>query len=126
MLFSRDLAEATLIILKYLPVVETRTFAINFGFYAFHMENVTIFNDQTQICAQQGYLTTYMRGSYAEHLQEEYMKFCEKFLWAHHVKDARIVDIGVPVAVSYVSPPPTLVHPKTTCKKYGWSDDFWH
>lgn len=116
MLFSRDLAATCVDIFEILPVNNQSTFALNWGFYAFRMQNVVIFDDRTQICAQQEYLTHYMRYEYNATFNILYENFCDAYLWAHHVRDARVIQaVARGEAYSKVKPLPPILPPSETC-----------
>lgn len=86
MLFSKDivtLLSDNAYIGKIIPFDNRVTLGWNFGYWSWVM-NLTIFDDQKRIDAQQGLLTEYMhleRPSGAHVLGA----FCEKHIFAHHV-----------------------------------------
>lgn len=84
MLFSRDVAALLAdrrLMGKLIPFDETVTFGWNFGYLSWFL-NLTVFDDQGRIDSQQGYLTEFMHGDGGA----EVTGFCEKFLFAHHVR----------------------------------------
>mmetsp|Transcript_1422 Transcript_1422/g.4238 ORF Transcript_1422/g.4238 Transcript_1422/m.4238 type:complete len:350 (+) Transcript_1422:45-1094(+) len=92
MLFSADVADFFSPPSKLLPLDPKVTFAWNFGLLS-HMLNLSTFDDQTRIDAQQGYLTEYMhRDSTAEEYSKDYKNFCMRFLYAHHVRSAQVME----------------------------------
>lgn len=86
MLFSGDVA-ALLgeeeYVGRILPFDDGVTLGWNFGYWAWVL-NLTVFDDQLRIDAQQGYLTEYMHG--AEAAPEDLAQFCDRFIYAHHVQ----------------------------------------
>lgn len=86
MLFSGDVA-ALLGDEEYvggiLPFDDGVTLGWNFGYWAWVL-NLTVFDDQHRIDAQQGYLTEYMHG--AEAAPEDLAQFCDNFIYAHQVQ----------------------------------------
>ena len=84
MLFSSDIIQLLSndeIRGKLLPFDEEVTLGWNFGYWAWIL-NISIFDDQTRIDAQQGYLTEYMHAKGGFKGIEQ---FCERFIYAHHV-----------------------------------------
>lgn len=86
MLFSRDVIELLAddrLTGRLLPFDDEVTLGWNFGYWSWVL-NLTTFDDQKRIDAQQGYLTEYMHGDG----KGEVGDFCDKHLYAHHVKEA--------------------------------------
>ncbi|KAA8494198.1 hypothetical protein FVE85_4173 [Porphyridium purpureum] len=87
MLFSQDVVKllSDEAAMKLLPFDEDVTLAWNFGLLAWILQ-LTIFDDQKRLDAQQGYLTSYMHepSDNVSHLQD-YAQFCDHFIFAHHV-----------------------------------------
>lgn len=83
MLFSRDLinllADDTYVS-RLLPFDNEVTLGWNFGYWSWIL-NMTIFDDQKRIDAQQGYLTRYMHNDTLAEIPD----FCEDHIYAHHV-----------------------------------------
>lgn len=81
MLFSADVVDLLTddrLVGRLLPFDEHVTLGWNFGYWSWIL-NLTVFDDQTRIDAQQGYLTKYMHGD------GQMEPFCQRFLYAHHV-----------------------------------------
>ena len=68
---------------KLIPFDQQVTFGWNVGYLSWVL-NLTIFDDQNRIDAQQGPLTKYMHDKNKVNEQEN-GEFCNKFLYAHHV-----------------------------------------
>lgn len=81
MFFTRDIVDlfTSRFVSTLLPFDTQVSLGWNFGFWSWLL-NLTIFDDQLRIDAQQAYLTDYMHD---EHVHVR--AFCERFLFAHHV-----------------------------------------
>jgi hypothetical protein len=66
-----------------LPFDDQVTLGWNFGYWSWIL-NLTIFDDQTRIDSQQGYLTEYMHEEEVSDASR-LSNFCESFIYAHHV-----------------------------------------
>jgi hypothetical protein len=88
MLFSGDIAALLgddSYVGKIIPFDDRITMGWNFGYWSWIM-NLTIFDDQTRIDAQQGYLTTAMHAESIEGLTASLQPdFCDSYIYAHHV-----------------------------------------
>lgn len=87
MLFSRDVVELLgndALVGRLLPYDDQVTLGWNFGYWSWVL-NLTIFDDQKRLDAQQGNLTEYMHSDTPVDLRT-LAGFCDKFLYAHHVK----------------------------------------
>jgi hypothetical protein len=96
LLFSRDVVDLLAVATsRNLLAFDGRsTFAVNFAFWS-HFLNLTIFDDRQRIDSQQHYLTTYMhtkegRDEDAQR-QNLYARFCDNFIYAHHVRSADVM-----------------------------------
>lgn len=119
MLFSGDvtnlLSEDTYVG-KLIPFDDQVTLGWNFGFMSWIL-NVTIFDDQTRLDAQQGYLTNYMHedevGDHAALAQ-----FCDNYIYAHHVRSPAIITATYEQTTTRLMYPiPTRTSPRETCEK---------
>eukprot|EP00188_Purpureofilum_apyrenoidigerum_P004055 Plantae.Rhodophyta-Purpureofilum_apyrenoidigerum.ctg4426.p1 GENE.Plantae.Rhodophyta-Purpureofilum_apyrenoidigerum.ctg4426~~Plantae.Rhodophyta-Purpureofilum_apyrenoidigerum.ctg4426.p1 ORF type:complete len:354 (+),score=60.92 Plantae.Rhodophyta-Purpureofilum_apyrenoidigerum.ctg4426:86-1147(+) len=92
MMFSADVAEFFSPPSSLLPLDPKVTFAWNFGLLS-QVLNLTIFDDQTRIDAQQKYLTDYMHhDNPTDEHSNDYKTFCTRFIYAHHVKSAQVME----------------------------------
>lgn len=86
MLFSADivrlLADRNLTG-RLLPFDDSVTLGWNFGYWSWVL-NLTIFDDQLRLDAQQGYLTRYMHENATSDMDNR-ASFCNRFMYAHHV-----------------------------------------
>lgn len=112
MLFTRDVVE--LLTSPYLgglvPFDEGVTFGWNFGYLAWTL-NLTAFDDHRRIDSQQGYLTEYMHGE-GGGMGEQ---FCEKYIFAHHVKAAVMVETFRQTKTHLMYELPRITSPFETC-----------
>lgn len=116
MLFSRDIVELLAderLVGKLLPYDDQVTLGWNFGYWSWVL-NFTVFDDQKRLDAQQGYLTKYMhQDSPADtvHLA----KFCENFIYAHHVKASTAIAAFRATKTHLMYPLPVITKPVDTC-----------
>lgn len=97
MLFSTDIVQVLTndrLTGRLLPFDRDVTLGWNFGYWSWIL-NLTIFDDQQRIDAQQGYLTKYMHphvqlsknvaARLSSSSETEAGSFCDRFMFAHHV-----------------------------------------
>lgn len=115
MLFSADIvrlfADDT-ITGRLMPFDRHVTLGWNFGYWSWIL-NMTIFDDQNRIDAQQGYLTTYMHSNESE----TDTGFCNKLIYAHHVPEhaMRMAFANTKTHLMYTLP--DRRGPRETCKQ---------
>lgn len=119
MLFSGDLVnllnEGTYIG-KLLPFDDQVTLGWNFGFWSWVL-NITIFDDQERLDAQQGYLTDYMHKEQV-HDRAAHAKFCDSYIYAHHVRSADVItETFKQTTTRLMYPIPTRKSSTETCAK---------
>lgn len=115
MLFSRDVADLLAneeLVGKVLPFDKEVTLGWNFGYWSWVL-NLTIFDDQKRIDAQQGYLTKYMHGKEGF---EKASEFCERFIYAHHVTPEAMHAAFKSAAPHLMYSIPQRTSPAETCK----------
>eukprot|EP00177_Eucheuma_denticulatum_P004739 GFKZ01008614.1.p1 GENE.GFKZ01008614.1~~GFKZ01008614.1.p1 ORF type:complete len:379 (-),score=33.73 GFKZ01008614.1:2457-3593(-) len=118
MLFSHDvvqlLADDT-VVGRLIPFDNEVTLGWNFGYWSWVL-NLTIFDDQKRLDAQQGNLTEYM---HLDPPAEEYTlrQFCEDFLYAHHVKPGTMRKTFVATRTHFMYELPERKDPSETCDK---------
>lgn len=113
MLFSADIVEllTNKLVGKLLPFDEDVTMGWNFGYWSW-MLNISIFDDQTRIDAQQSYLTTYMHNESAKSDAD----FCDEYIYAHHV-GARAMERAFNMVTPHVMyAVPERIAPDKTCQ----------
>lgn len=87
MLFSSDVVQLLAneeLVGRLLPFDEQVTLGWNFGYWSWVL-NLTVFDDQKRLDAQQGYLTEYMHQQMPAD-DKQLAVFCDNFIYAHHVK----------------------------------------
>ncbi len=122
MLFSRDVAKLLSddnYIGKIIPFDNSVTFGWNFGYLSWVL-NLTVFDDQSRIDSQQGYLTKYMHNQAgAESL--ELSAFCENYIYAHHVQPTTIVSTYHATKTHLLYTVPVRKPPTETCSRQNQS-----
>lgn len=118
MLFSADvirlLADSQLTG-RLIPFDEHVTLGWNFGYWSW-MLNLTIFDDQTRIDAQQGYLTSYMHEKKALN-KTQMTSFCDSHIYAHHVS-ANVIRAAFAATTPHLMYSlPERLQPSETCKR---------
>ena len=85
MLFSRDIIDTFLVIQEYALRGRKTTFASLFGFWH-RLMNITVWDDQDRIDAQQQYTTAYMHSTDRINVSDSVLReFCNRHIYAHHV-----------------------------------------
>jgi hypothetical protein len=116
MLFSADviaLLGDSRYVGKLLPFDERVTLGWNFGYWSWIM-NLTIFDDQTRLDAQQGYLTEYMHAAEATD-GSALSQFCDAFLYAHHVRAPVVTAAFERTTTRMMYSIPKKTNPRETC-----------
>ncbi|CAN8062604.1 unnamed protein product [Agarophyton chilense] len=119
MLFSSDVVQllASEHVGGLLPFDEHVTLGWNFGYWSWVL-NLTIFDDQRRIDAQQSYLTQYMHD---ERMHDERLApnsshdFCERFIFAHHVGERAMSAAFRNARTHVMYELPQLFGPERTC-----------
>lgn len=122
MLFSNDIVRLLAnddLIGNIVPYDDEVTLGWNLGYWSWVL-NVTIFDDQHRLDAQQGYLTDYMHAPTVPETST-LMQFCEKFIYAHHVKAATIRAAGDATVTHMMYPLPEHRGPSETCPRQSQS-----
>lgn len=117
MLFSRDVVELLAndeLVGKLLPYDEHVTLGWNFGYWSWVL-NLTIFDDQKRIDAQQGYLTKYMHQDPPAD-DKQLAKFCDSFIYAHHVKASTAAAAYRATKTHLMYQLPIITTPMDTCE----------
>lgn len=122
MLFSFNLAVFMLSLLQKMKT-SGWTFALNVGAFLIQMKDVRIIDDRDQIDAQQGYLTSYMRRQYDGSMKKLYEEFCIDHIWAHHVKDIKVMRSAIGYDKDLVNLSlPRFKGPSETCQfRYSYN-----
>lgn len=124
MLFSADvvrlLADRS-ITGHLLPFDEHVTFGWNFGYWSWIL-NLTIFDDQLRIDAQQGYLTGYMHGASTDKppstdKNPDMASFCNRYIYAHHVPEGAMRSVFSVTKTHLMYELPVHHSPSHTCKQ---------
>lgn len=119
MLFSADIvrlfADDTMTG-RLIPFDPHVTLGWNFGFWSW-MLNITMFDDQNRIDAQQGYLTTYMHSNNSETT----MGFCDDLIYAHHVPEQAMRKAFAQTKTHLMYTLPDRHGPRETCKQEAHS-----
>jgi hypothetical protein len=116
MLFSSDVAKLLgdqSLVGKIIPFDDQVTLGWNFGYWSWIM-NLTVFDDQTRIDAQQGYLTDYMHADEPPDLAM-LADFCDIFLYAHHVRPPLIRSTYLATRTRLMYPLAKRTRPIETC-----------
>lgn len=118
MLFSRDVVQLLAddsLVGRLIPFDSEVTLGWNFGYWSWVL-NLTIFDDQKRLDAQQGNLTEYMHldTPTGEHTLRQ---FCEAFLYAHHVRPGMIRKTFAATKTHFMYELPEIKGPSTTCDK---------
>jgi hypothetical protein len=100
---------------KIVPFDDRVTMGWNFGYWSWTM-NLTIFDDQSRIDAQQGYLTSVMHtATIDDQASGPLAEFCDKYLFAHHVHASVIVAAFRHTRIRMMYPIPKRTTPRQTC-----------
>jgi hypothetical protein len=116
MLFSADVAALLgddAYVGKILPFDESVTLGWNFGLWSWVM-NLTVFDDQTRLDAQQGYLTDYMHAPQAAD-RGALSAFCDVHMYAHHVHAPVALAAYEQTTARMMYPIPKRTSPRETC-----------
>ncbi|KAI0563221.1 Glycosyltransferase family GT23 [Gracilaria domingensis] len=114
MLFSADVIQllSSEHVGKLIPFDEHVTLGWNFGYWSW-IFNMSIFDDQLRIDAQQSYLTKYMHD---EKLASNFTDdFCQRYLFAHHVVEGAMRRAYNNWRAHVMYKLPELVGPDQTC-----------
>lgn len=95
---------------KLLPFDNDVTLGWNFGYWSWIL-NISIFDDQKRIDAQQGYLTKYM------HADGSNASFCDTYIYAHHVPNHVMKFTYDNVKTHLMYNVPKRKGPQFTCKE---------
>lgn len=124
MLFSSDIVRTLAddrLTGKLLPFDTHVTLGWNFGYWSWIL-NLTMFDDQARIDAQQGYLTSNMHGDDValNHVKNAAPSrnccFCDEFIYAHHVPEQAMRDAFAKTNTHLMYPLPVRRSPRETCK----------
>lgn len=122
MLFSRDVVELLAndqLVGRLLPFDDQVTLGWNFGYWSWVL-NLTIFDDQKRLDAQQGNLTEYMhRDTPAD--ASTLAGFCDHFLYAHHVKPGTMRAVYEATTTHLMYHLPERLGPADTCERSAQS-----
>lgn len=122
MLFSGDVAallDDDRFVGRLLPFDNRVTLGWNFGYWSWIL-NLTIFDDQERLDAQQGYLTDYMHEEEASE-PSKLSRFCDSFLYAHHVTPPVIIAAHRHTTTRLMYPIPKRSSPRETCPRKDMS-----
>lgn len=116
MLFSSDIIQllSNEAVGKLLPFDEHVTLGWNFGYWSWVL-NMTIFDDQTRIDAQQKYLTEYMHDE-STNGSEKGQDFCEEYMYAHHVGERAMQRAFAQAKTHLMYTLPQRIGPDETCE----------
>lgn len=118
MLFSRDVVELLAndaLVGRLLPYDDQVTLGWNFGYWSWVL-NLTIFDDQKRLDAQQGNLTEYMHRAIPAD-ERTLASFCDKFLYAHHVKASTMRATYAATTTHMMYHLPERLGPADTCER---------
>lgn len=116
LLLSRDVANFVVddrYMGKIIPFDDKVTFGWNFGYLSWIL-NLTIFDDQSRLDSQQGYLTEYMHATTVTDYEPLSM-FCDKFVHAHHVHAAVMTETFLRTKTKLMYTIPQRTSPRETC-----------
>lgn len=98
---------------KIIPFDDKVTFGWNMGYLSWIL-NLTIFDDQTRLDSQQGYLTEHMHSADTS-AAALFGSFCDDFIYAHHVHAAVMLEAFVQTKTRLMYPIPKITGPRETC-----------
>lgn len=104
---------------RLLPFDDSVTLGWNFGYLSWIL-NLTMFDDQERLDAQQGYLTDYMHEEAAPD-PSQVSRFCDSFLYAHHVSALVITAAYRHTTTRLMYPIPNRTSPRETCSRKDMS-----
>lgn len=104
---------------RLLPFDDRVTLGWNFGYWSWFL-NLTMFDDQERLDAQQGYLTDYMHEELASD-PSKFSQFCDSFLYAHHVSAPVITAAYRHTTTRLMYPIPKRTSPRETCARKDMS-----
>lgn len=104
---------------RLLPFDDRVTLGWNFGYWSWVM-NLTLFDDQKRLDAQQGYLTDYMHA--ADVAEPSVLsQFCESYVYAHHVRAPVLTATFEHTVTRIMYPIPKRTSPRETCARKDMS-----
>lgn len=100
---------------RLIPFDDRVTLGWNFGYWSWIL-NLTMFDDQKRLDAQQGYLTDYMHKDTVPN-PSELSQFCDSFMYAHHVSAPVIIATHKHTTTRIMYPIPRRASPRETCSR---------